>query len=67
VNFYRKHCLAGCMAIATTICVSPATAGSPGVFFDRIVVGQSAAFDGPTKALGLGMRAGLQAQGNRIK
>ncbi|MEE9319331.1 MAG: ABC transporter substrate-binding protein [Granulosicoccus sp.] len=32
-----------------------------GIYSDRIVVGQSAAFEGPAKALGLGMRAGLLA------
>lgn len=32
-----------------------------GVYPDRIVVGQSAAFEGPAQALGLGMRTGLQA------
>src|SRR3974390_1617124 len=33
--------------------------GEPGVFDDRIVFGQSAAFDGPAAALGLGMREGI--------
>jgi branched-chain amino acid transport system substrate-binding protein len=33
----------------------------PGVFEDRIVFGQSAAFDGPAAALGLGMREGILA------
>jgi len=32
-----------------------------GIYPDRIVVGQSAAFEGPAQALGLGMRTGLQA------
>ena len=32
-----------------------------GTYSDKIVVGQSAAFEGPAQALGLGMRAGLQA------
>ena len=41
--------------------VNVAVADSLGVHTDKIVVGQSAAFDGPAKALGLGMRAGLQA------
>jgi branched-chain amino acid transport system substrate-binding protein len=31
----------------------------PGVFDDRIVFGQSAAFEGPAAALGLGMREGI--------
>ena len=33
----------------------------PGVSSDKIVLGQSAAFDGPASALGLGMRLGMQA------
>lgn len=33
----------------------------PGVFDDRIVFGQSAAFEGPAAALGLGMRQGILA------
>jgi ABC-type branched-subunit amino acid transport system substrate-binding protein len=36
----------------------------PGVFDDRIVFGQSAAFDGPAAALGLGMREGILAAFN---
>ncbi len=34
---------------------------SPGVFDDRIVFGQSAAFSGPASQLGSGMRLGIQA------
>jgi hypothetical protein len=37
----------------------------PGVFDDRIVFGQSAAFDGPAAALGLGMREGILASFQR--
>jgi ABC-type branched-subunit amino acid transport system substrate-binding protein len=40
------------------------TAGAqaePGVYEDRIVFGQSAAFEGPAAALGLGMRQGILA------
>ena len=33
----------------------------PGVYPERIVFGQSAAFDGPARALGLGMREGILA------
>ena len=36
----------------------------PGVFDNRIVFGQSAAFDGPAAALGLGMREGILAAFN---
>ena len=35
--------------------------GSPGVFDDRIVFGQSAAFSGPASQLGLGMKLGIEA------
>lgn len=34
---------------------------NPGVFNDRVVFGQSAAFSGPAQALGLGMRMGIEA------
>lgn len=37
-----------------------------GVFSDRIVLGQSAAFDGPAAALGNGMRLGLNAAFNEV-
>ncbi|RMD62156.1 MAG: ABC transporter substrate-binding protein [Alphaproteobacteria bacterium] len=49
---------------ATAFVLSVATssfAADPGVFPDRIVLGQSAAFEGPASALGQGMRLGLQA------
>ncbi len=35
--------------------------GEPGVFQDKIIFGQSAAFDGPAAALGRGMREGILA------
>ena len=35
--------------------------GSPGVFDDRIIFGQSAAFSGPASQLGLGMKLGIEA------
>jgi len=38
----------------------------PGVMDDRIVFGQSAAFEGPAAALGLGMRAGILAAFHEI-
>ncbi len=34
---------------------------TPGVFEDRILFGQSAAFEGPARELGISMRAGIQA------
>ena len=41
-----------------------AARAEPGVFVDRIVFGQSAAFEGPAAALGLGMREGILASFN---
>ena len=41
-----------------------ATHAEPGVFDDRVLFGQSAAFEGPAAALGLGMREGILASFN---
>ncbi|MDA9489912.1 ABC transporter substrate-binding protein [Bradyrhizobium sp. CCBAU 11361] len=41
-----------------------AARAEPGVFDDRILFGQSAAFEGPAAALGLGMREGILASFN---
>ena len=49
-------CLLLGLAAATS-----AIALDAGIHKDKIIVGQSAAFEGPAKALGLGMRQGLQA------
>lgn len=38
-----------------------ANEGNPGVFEDRVLFGQSAAFSGPAQALGNEMRLGIQA------
>jgi ABC-type branched-subunit amino acid transport system substrate-binding protein len=51
-------------AIASTLIILHLTEfarAEPGVFEDRIVFGQSAAFKGPAAALGLGMRQGILA------
>ena len=48
---------------ATSLVTVPARA-EQGVFDDRIVFGESAAFDGPAAALGLGMREGILASFN---
>jgi branched-chain amino acid transport system substrate-binding protein len=48
---------------ATSLVTVPARA-EQGVFDDRIVFGESAAFDGPAAALGLGMREGILAAFN---
>ncbi|MYB06440.1 MAG: ABC transporter substrate-binding protein [Gemmatimonadetes bacterium] len=51
-----------------TASVAPATAdnmqASPGVYDDRVVFGQSAAFSGPAQALGQAMRMGIEAAFN---
>jgi len=62
-HFLTKKSLILTLGVVTS---SVAFADSPGVYTDRIVVGQSAAFDGPAQALGLGMRAGLQAAFHEI-
>jgi ABC-type branched-subunit amino acid transport system substrate-binding protein len=57
----RFHLIA---AIASTLFILHLTTfarAEPGVFEDRIVLGQSAAFKGPAAALGLGMRQGILA------
>ena len=61
--------LAGCtgddegVATATPTAEPTATAeaGTPGVFADRILFGQSAAFNGPAQELGKNMRIGIEA------
>lgn len=54
----------------TVLCASLAAgvahADTTGIYPERIVLGQSAAFDGPAQALGLGMRLGLQAAFNEV-
>src|SRR3954451_1954678 len=49
------------IGIAVHLIVPSTSRADPGVFDDRIVFGQSAAFDGPAAALGLGMREGILA------
>lgn len=56
-----KHTALGLALAATCLYGSASLADSTGISNDRILVGQSAAFDGPASALGLGMRQGLQA------
>ena len=57
--------LAGVAVAATCLSASVCFAATPGVSSDRILLGQSAAFDGPAQALGLGMREGLLAAFNQ--
>jgi ABC-type branched-subunit amino acid transport system substrate-binding protein len=48
-------------ALAASMAMTCAACAEPGVYNDKIVFGESAAFAGPTAALGLGMRAGILA------
>ena len=59
-TFIRKV-RAFAFGLAASVVLTCAAHAEPGVFDDRIVFGQSAAFDGPAAALGLGMRAGILA------
>lgn len=53
--------LASMVGLGATSVMDGAAHAEPGVFDDRIVFGQSAAFGGPAAALGLGMREGILA------
>ena len=46
---------------ATPVPTEAADSGTPGVFDDRVLFGQSAAFSGPAEALGTNMRLGIEA------
>jgi ABC-type branched-subunit amino acid transport system substrate-binding protein len=52
------------LGVTANLIVPSAPRAEPGVFGDRIVFGQSAAFEGPAAALGLGMREGIIAAFN---
>lgn len=64
----NKTTLALGSALLATSLVTMAgqAAAESGVFEDRIVFGQSAAFEGPAAALGTGMRQGIQAAFDEI-
>ena len=49
------------LALSGILAAWPAARADPGITPDRIVVGQSAAFQGPAAALGIGVREGLLA------
>ncbi|MEM7023894.1 MAG: ABC transporter substrate-binding protein, partial [Pseudomonadota bacterium] len=55
--------IATALGLASAMAVQ-AAAEEPGVFEDRIVFGQSAAFEGPSAALGVDMRDGILAAFN---
>ncbi|MBI5385884.1 MAG: ABC transporter substrate-binding protein [Verrucomicrobia bacterium] len=58
-NSFRATLVAS--ALVVTLTSVPAFGAGPGVTDQEIVLGQSAVLEGPASALGLGMRAGLQA------
>ncbi len=55
------HLIAAMTSILFILHPSAFARAEPGVFKDKIVFGQSAAFKGPAAALGLGMRQGILA------
>ena len=58
------------MAMGMAASIAGVAQAESGVFDDRIVFGQSAAFEGPASALGLGMREGIMAafeEANRLR
>ena len=57
----RGIAVAWILGLGATLVMDVAAHADPGVFDDRIVFGQSAAFGGPAAALGLGMREGILA------
>jgi branched-chain amino acid transport system substrate-binding protein len=60
----RRIAVAATLGLGAIPLVEIPAQAEPGVFDDRIVFGQSAAFDGPAAALGLGMRDGILAAFN---
>ena len=51
-RWFKEAAFAGMLGFGAMSFLSAAAYGEPGVFDDRIVFGQSAAFDGPAAALG---------------
>jgi branched-chain amino acid transport system substrate-binding protein len=60
----RGITVAGILGLGAISLMDIAAHAEPGVFDDRILFGQSAAFEGPAAALGLGMREGILASFN---
>ena len=60
----RGIAVAAFLGFGTMSLMDVAAHAEPGVFDDRILFGQSAAFEGPAAALGLGMREGILASFN---
>jgi branched-chain amino acid transport system substrate-binding protein len=66
VNRLRLLTVAGIAALLATACPLQAGAGEAGVSADTILFGQVAALEGPSSALGQGMRQGILAAFNEI-
>ena len=49
------------LKIAATVMAGSDDAGTPGVFHDEVIFGQSAAFTGAARFLGTGMRLGIES------
>src|SRR5690242_20743685 len=64
--WFNRAAVAGALGFAAMSLLGAAAHAEPGVFDDRIVFGQSAAFEGPAAALGLGMREGILAAFNEV-
>ena len=60
----RGSAVAAILGFGAISLMDIAALAEPGVFDDRILFGQSAAFEGPAAALGLGMREGILASFN---
>jgi len=60
----RASAVAAMLGFGAIALMDVAAHAEPGVFDDRIAFGQSAAFEGPAAALGLGMREGILASFN---
>ena len=58
-RFDRRRFLIGVSTVGVVAGFSPRVFADPGVSVDKIVFGQAAVFEGPTSALGIGMRDGL--------
>ncbi len=57
----RRGLLLGAVSTGAAVMFSGVADADPGVSADKIVFGQAAVFEGPTSALGIGMRDGLRA------
>ena len=60
-SFDRRRFMIGASSVGAAAAFSSPVFADPGVSADKIVFGQAAVFEGPTSALGIGMRDGLTA------